>query len=208
MKKRKSAPTQAKPFIPDLQFEAVTDEAAAIWDRLSAETPRGCALVAGAAVDEVLGALLTAFFVNDNDLYRALLHAPGAPIGTFSARALLCRAIGLISDDLFRDIESVRYVRNQAAHFDRRKHGHEFSFERSDIADRCRNFRSVPIEFSRQLQVRELFEAFVGMAATCLAEHAIISKVTADNVGEAFAREMLLELVPNKAQEPYSTGVR
>jgi hypothetical protein len=187
-----------KPFLPDLAFEAVTDEAAAVWDRLSDETPRGCALVAGAALDELLGALLTAFCTNDDDLYKALLYAPGAPLGTFSARILACRGIGLITDDLFRDLETVRYVRNQAAHFDRRRqHGHEFSFERSDIADRCRNLRSVPTEFLQTLSARELFESFVGMAASCLAEHAVLWKVTADHIGEAFAREGMFELVPN-----------
>jgi len=186
-----------KKFFADIEFEALMDKAALVEDLLDAETDRGCALIAGAALDEVLGGLLRAFFINDSEICNALLHNPNAPVSTFSARALLCRGIGLISDDLYHDIDTVRYVRNQAAHFDRRrKHGHDFLFQRQDIADRCRRIRSFPGDLLERFPPRQIFEIFVGMSTACLAEHAILWKVTADNIGEKFAREGMFDLVP------------
>lgn len=95
------------------------------------------------------------------------------------------------------DIDTVRYLRNQAAHFDRRrKHGHDFSFKRQDIADKGRGILSFPPTIVLRFPPRKVFEVFVGMSAACLAEHAICSKVAGDNVSKEFAREFLLELVP------------
>jgi len=186
-----------KKFFADLEFEQLIHQAALVEDTLREETDKGCALVAGAALDEVLGGLLTAYFVNDKEICNALLHNPNAPLSTFSARIRLSRAVGLISQDLYRDIDTVRYVRNQAAHFDRRKrHGHDFSFKRQDIADKCLGMQSFPADLVGRFHPREIFEAFVGMSAACLAEHAICWKVTADNVGEKVARDGLLDLVP------------
>ena len=188
---------EKKKFFVDLEFEQLIDKAALVEDSLREETDRGCALVAGAALDEVLGGLLAAYFVKDEEICNALLHNPNAPLSTFSARMRLSRALGLISQDLYHDIDTVRYVRNQAAHFDRRrKHGHDFSFKRQDIADKCRGIQSFPADLVARFHPRKVFEVFVGMSAACLAEHAICWKVTADNVGEEFARKGMLELVP------------
>ncbi len=186
-----------KKLVLDIEFEAMIDKAAVVEKLLDAETDRGCALIAGSALDEVLCGLLSAFFTNDSKICNSLLHKPNAPVSTFSARALLCRGIGLISDDLFQDIDTVRYIRNQAAHFDRpRRHGHDFSFQRQDIADRCRSIRSFPRDLLERFPPRKIFEIFVGMSTACLGEHAIIDKVLADNVGEKAARECMFELVP------------
>jgi hypothetical protein len=188
---------EKKPFLADTDFEKLMDRAALVEEALSEETDRGCALVAGAALDEILDGLLVAFLINDKKVCDALLHDPNAPISTFSARMRLCRGIGLISEDLYRDIDTVRYVRNQAAHFERRKqYGHHFSFKRQDIADRCLGIRSFPADLVVRYQPRQVFELFVGMSTACLAEHAVCWKVSADNLGEKFAREGMLDLVP------------
>ena len=194
---RRPAMAKFKKFFADEEFEKTMDEAAFIQELLKKETDRGCALVAGAALEQVLGGLLTAFFVNDDNLYKDLLHNPTAPISTFSARIRLCRGLGLLSEDVYHDLETVRYVRNQAAHFDKRKKlGFNFSFARQDIADRCSGIRSFPADLLQRFSARRVFEIFVGMSAACIAEHAILNKVMADNAGETLAREFLYELVP------------
>lgn len=193
--RRLSQKKEGRQWPPELlEFAAITDQASAICHLLNKETDRGCALIGGAALDEVLGALLTTFFIDDKDVCKSLLHSPGAPNGTFSSRILLCRGIGLISDDLYRDIDIVRHIRNQAAHFDRRRnHGHDFTFRRQDIADKCHTFRSIPSEVLDQLPARGAFETFVSLAAALMGENAIIWKASSDKF---LARQMLMEFVP------------
>lgn len=194
VKKQKAA---VPPLMEDIEFEDVMRDATAVEEVLEKETDRGCALVGGAALEQVLGGLLNAFIVNDRAVAREILDSPNAAGRTFSARTHLCRGIGLLSGDLYHDINSVRYIRNQAAHFDfRRKRGFNFTFEREDIAARCREFRSVPKDCVDLVGPREIFQILVVIVVACLAEYAICSRMLSINVGESFSREMLLELVP------------
>jgi len=173
------------------------DRSSLILDLLHKETDRGCALVGGAALDEVLGGLLTIYLLKDKDVVNALFDSPNAPISTFSARIWLCRGIGLISKELCHDIDAVRHIRNQAAHFESRKgHGHDFTFRRQDISGRCRSLQCLPSIPGGYSDPRFIFELFVGMAAGCLAEHAKNWKLVADNLGDTAARECMLKGVP------------
>ncbi len=184
-------------LVVDSEFRNLMDRSALIGHLLRKETDRGCALVAGAALDEIMGGLLAVYLLKDKEIVNALFRNPNAPISTFSARIWLCRGIGLISKELCHDIDAVRHIRNQAAHFDnRRGHGHDFAFERGDVADRCRGLQSFPTVASGQYDPRFVFELFVSMAAGCLAEHAGNWKIVADNLGDAAARDCMLQGVP------------
>jgi DNA-binding MltR family transcriptional regulator len=181
----------------DSAFKNLMDRSSLVEDLLRKETDRGCALVAGAALDEVLGGLLTVYLLKDKEIVNALFGTPNAPLSSFSARIWLCRGIGLISKELCHDIDSVRYIRNQAAHFESRKgHGHDFTFDRQDIVDRCRSLRSLPPISGNRYSARFIFELFVGITAGCLGEHAKNWKLVADNLSESAARECMLKGVP------------
>lgn len=184
-------------FKRDVDFIRATQRASDGYRILQLESERGCVLVGGAMLDEMLGALLRAFFIRDENLTKELLYAPNAPASSFSARIRLCRAIGLITDEFFRDLDRLRGIRNKAAHFDRRGDmGFQFSFSDQDIGDTCHALLSIPEPDRRALSSRVLFEVFVTMAAAVFAEHALAARFVADNTDQAFARTMMLELVP------------
>jgi|SRR5581483_867719 len=103
---------------------------------LQEETDRGLALVAASVLDDKLRAVLAAFFV-ENSAARRLLDTQNAPLGTFSARADACFALGLIDDFEHQEITLVRRVRNEFAHG---LHGTHFQTE--PIRGYCSSLKS------------------------------------------------------------------
>ena len=67
---------------------------------LNGETDRGAALVAASRLDEILKDIL-ASFLRKTKSSDDLLQGFNAPLGTFSARASACHALGLIQDNEF-----------------------------------------------------------------------------------------------------------
>lgn len=164
---------------------------------LSRESDRGCVLVGGAMLDEILSSLLRGFFVRDSGATETLLGPNGA-LSTFSSRINLCRALGLITEPVFRDLERIRTIRNQAAHFDRRsERGFDFSFDDVSVADRCRALASIPAEIRQGVATRVLFEIFVSMVSAILAEHARIYGILADKLDRRLAVDIVLQITPS-----------
>jgi hypothetical protein len=101
----------------------------AIWKALKTlydESDRGCALVAGAWIDERLASLLHTYFEacsgNTKDsleLFHWLLwKRPDAPLMSTGIKCRLCRALGLINETFYRVINRIAEIRNQHfAHF-------------------------------------------------------------------------------------------
>lgn len=83
---------------------------------LMKETDRGCALVAGAMIDEALGDLLHAAFDDSEIAGRDILDGATAPLKNFGARAQVARALGLIAPYELVVVEDIKWVRNKAAH--------------------------------------------------------------------------------------------
>lgn len=79
------------------------------------ESERGAALSSTAYVDHLLERTLTAFLIS-NDSGFALTTGFNAPLGTFSARIAACHAMGLISEDEFKECNLLRRIRNKFAH--------------------------------------------------------------------------------------------
>ena len=68
---------------------------------------------------------------------REELLSSNGPLGAFSARIRVARALAWISEDVRYDLDQIRSIRNEFAHnFD-----HELSFATQSIADRCRTLR-------------------------------------------------------------------
>lgn len=91
---------------------------------LQVETDRGLALVGGAVIDDKLRATLERFFVDGSS--AKLLDSGNGPLGSFSARADACFALGLINKFEYDEITLIRRVRNEFAHG---LHGTTFSSE-------------------------------------------------------------------------------
>lgn len=103
---------------------------------LSRETDRGLPIVGAALIDDLLRRTLQAFFLAGKHTDR-LLDDGAAPLGAFSARIDLCRALGLIDDYEFREISIIRKIRNEFAHG---RHG--LSFEDSRLKGLCATLES------------------------------------------------------------------
>jgi len=86
-----------------------------IHQELSAESDRGCALVAAAYLDKELEVALRLFFVER--IADAMFEFNG-PAGTFSAKILLAHANGLIADEVRASLDLLRKIRNDFAHLE------------------------------------------------------------------------------------------
>ena len=105
---------------------STAEDLAAFVADLRRESDRGLALVACALIDDRLGETLRAF-LRETPSSTRLLDEGNAPLGTLSAKADACVALGLIDDDEHAEIALLRKVRNEFAHA---KHGISFATPR------------------------------------------------------------------------------
>ena len=97
------------------------------------ESDRACAVLGAALLDTRLEALYA----------RRLRHFPddllsqNGPLGAFSARIRVARALAWISDEVHFDLDQIRSIRNRFAH----ESDHELSFEDQSVADKCRTLK-------------------------------------------------------------------
>lgn len=98
-----------------------------------AESDRACAVLGAALLDARLESLFQRRLRHFSD---KLLSSSG-PLGPFSARIRVARALVWISEDVHFDLDQIRSIRNVFAHeFD-----HELSFANQSIADKCNTLR-------------------------------------------------------------------
>lgn len=79
-------------------------------------------------IEDALGRLLLAYF-RDCKATRELVEGFSAPLGTLGSRIKVVYAVGLVTEEQFKDMEILRKVRNQFAH-----NWEGVSLERNDIA--------------------------------------------------------------------------
>ena len=79
-------------------------------------------------IEDTLGRLLLAYF-RDCKATRELVEGFSAPLGTLGSRIKAVYAVGLVTEDQFRDMEILRKIRNQFAH-----NWEGVSLQRNDIA--------------------------------------------------------------------------
>jgi DNA-binding MltR family transcriptional regulator len=103
-------------------------------EELNKESPRGKVLVSTGYLEQMLEEILRAFMLGVKTV-DDLFEGGNAPLGTFSSRAKMCHALGLISDDEFHDIDQIRRIRNHFAH------KMSASFREPTIKDRCNLLR-------------------------------------------------------------------
>jgi hypothetical protein len=83
-------------------------------EEFNKETERGAALSAAAFIDALLERILAAFLIS-NDSGFDLISGNG-PLRDFAAKAQACHAMGLISEEEFKECGLIRKVRNEFAH--------------------------------------------------------------------------------------------
>ena len=103
---------------------------------LSAESDRACALMAAAYIDNQLGQLLCAYFIDAPTLVKPLLGAMG-PLSTLSSRISLAYLLGLIGPNARHDLDLIRKIRNDFAHKSK-----PMTFESPGVIDRCRELKT------------------------------------------------------------------
>jgi DNA-binding MltR family transcriptional regulator len=102
--------------------ETVADKKAGIFvnvktvlEELTAATDRGTMIVGGSMLDEILALYIQSRLVDNPKVINDLIRESG-PIGTFSARINLAYGMGLLTEDQFADLHTIREMRNAAAH--------------------------------------------------------------------------------------------
>lgn len=91
------------------------------------ESDRGAVLSIAAALEDRLKEIIL-LFLRDSKSSTKLLDGFNAPIGTFSSKILMSHALGLITDKEYKELETLRKLRNKFAHT-----WENLNFESSDI---------------------------------------------------------------------------
>lgn len=153
---------------PEVHQLAQDGEMDHFLDEFQTESDRAAAVLGAALLDDLTSELLSRCLLS-GELAKKLLGI-NQPLGAFGARITAARAIGLISDDEFRDLNRVREIRNKFAH---RLHG--LDFESPQIRDMCGHFNCVTGALERGFfqqnwleQPRLSFNLAVGLLATGL----------------------------------------
>ncbi|EJU14811.1 hypothetical protein LH128_01869 [Sphingomonas sp. LH128] len=112
---------------------------------------REFAIIAASMIEDLLvDVLKTKLAPLSGDRYKRLFQRAGAPLGTFSARADLAHALGLIDDQILNDLDQIRKIRNAFAH-----NFSDLSFatgttiatkEQSDIEKACNALQTLDLE--------------------------------------------------------------
>lgn len=99
---------------------------------LNRKSDRGRVLISCSYLDDLLRQTLVAFFVDDERSGK-LVSGFSAPLGTFSTRITAAFALGLITDREYRELETLRKIRNAFAH------SIHVSFGDQSISNLCAN---------------------------------------------------------------------
>lgn len=101
------------------------------------ETDRGLALSAAAYLEQRLYEILISFLA-DVPASMELLEGFNAPLGTFSAKIKAAYSLGLIEENEYNHLNTIRKIRNKFSHS-----WENISFQNNDIKDHCKNFYGV-----------------------------------------------------------------
>lgn len=104
-----------------------------LFDEVKKESDRGAILLCAAWLDDALALLLRNRLTDDSAIVDKLFGID-QPLGTLSSRIKMAYCLGLIDEDVRKDLDTIRGIRNEFGHV--RK---PLSFEDQSIKDRCNN---------------------------------------------------------------------
>jgi hypothetical protein len=114
------------------KIKEFVDEANVFTRPLQDESDRGAALVGLAYLEELLARLIRAKMLDDG-ITKKLFEYPSA-LNTAHARLDLAHALGWIGPETYKDLDTVRKIRNKFAHAHQAR-----NFQDKDIAQLCGN---------------------------------------------------------------------
>jgi DNA-binding MltR family transcriptional regulator len=121
------------------QQEALTksQDLAGFMKEFGVETNRAAAILGAALLDELLSQLISNFLIDDDKEVRNLLDVE-RPLGAFGARIRAAYCLGLITNEVFQDLNVIKSIRNLFAH------GlHGLSFEAEQVRRECAKLQSL-----------------------------------------------------------------
>lgn len=113
--KKEGGEDKRKPLAWSEEHKKFYAKLTTLLDRHNEESSLGMVLVTSSFVDEQLRETLRSFFTKEK-YAKELLDGANAPLGTFSSRINAAAALGLISDEEYRNCHIVRKIRNEFAH--------------------------------------------------------------------------------------------
>jgi DNA-binding MltR family transcriptional regulator len=124
---------------------------------LDTDGPRGAVILGSALVEDVLRAAILYHMNNLSSAEYDQLFSATAPLGSFSGKAKIAYAFGLIGPKTRDDLDSLRELRNAFAH------AHiVFSFESKEVSDKVRKLNCVAkLTDKDSMEIRKLFRTAV-----------------------------------------------
>jgi hypothetical protein len=115
----------------DEETEAVRD--------LYKNSDRAAAIMAATLVENRLAATLKQRFRPNVPVQNEMFRSSG-PLGSFSAKIKLAHLLGILSEEGYSDLETMKNIRNRFAHYLDIK-----DFDSQRIADWCKNFQLIDV---------------------------------------------------------------
>lgn len=102
--------------IPLFEYPEFNETFNELYDKLLEESGRGAILIGTSYIEEHLEKFILKILPSNNKKYTSrLLNYPG-PLSSFSAKLELCYAFRLISERTYDSLNTLRKIRNDAAH--------------------------------------------------------------------------------------------
>jgi DNA-binding MltR family transcriptional regulator len=117
------------------------DEREVLEEIEASKSDRATAIVAAAILEDRLTKAIQSKLRNDKDAVSRLFRQSG-PLGSFSAKIDLGYLMGLYSPEIYKDMHTIREIRNAFAHGLREK-----DFCSTRIGDLCRNIKNFDRNF-------------------------------------------------------------
>jgi hypothetical protein len=108
---------------------------------IEGESDRGIILILGAYLEEILGDIIRTSCTSDEIADHLLEFRQ--PAGDFSSKISLCLAFGFIHSSEAQALNTIRKIRNAAAHFNRNAKGFDVLFDADQTIDLVGNLSEV-----------------------------------------------------------------
>jgi DNA-binding MltR family transcriptional regulator len=149
-----------------VKLQGSVEERNLLAKEISTSSPRGAAMVAAAFLDEFLMKLLLHHMEIISDAEVSALFDPDRPLGSFSSRIKLARALGICGPKTAHDLNLMRAIRNAFAHGLRK-----MNFETPEVRQLLHSLHVVhDVEPGKRRRARTLFFEATAMLSTHLNE--------------------------------------
>jgi DNA-binding MltR family transcriptional regulator len=141
---------------------------------INTSSPRGGAMVAASFLDHFLMQLILVHLERLSASEVDGLFGPERPLGTFSSKIKLARALGLFGPKTAHDLNSIREIRNAFAHGLRK-----MNFETPEVRQLVGSLHVInDVANHKRLRPRKLFFEAVAMLSTHLHQKGLASVKT------------------------------